>query len=57
MNLSTELLDLITVMDEDFNKLNGAEKVALLKSVASYYENLTAAEATVQIYKQTFEKL
>lgn len=51
------IAELIKLIDENFSDINGAMKVSLLRTVASYYENLTTAEATVQLIRQTFDKM
>lgn len=57
MNNPQNIVDLIKLIDDNFSDLNGAMKVSLLRTVASYYENLTTAEATVQLFKKTFDKM
>lgn len=48
---------LIEIIDGQFNNIDGPHKVALLRTVASYYESLTTAEAMKVMITQAFNKL
>lgn len=38
--------DIVKYVEENFDKLDGIDKIVLLKSAAAYYDSVVAAEAT-----------
>lgn len=48
---------LIQLVDMNFSHVDGVYKVALLKTVANYYENLTAAQMQDAMMHNIFGKL
>ena len=55
--LEESILPLISTLNNDYDELSGTHKVALLKTVAAHFENLTVAQATTEMFRQSFTKL
>jgi len=53
-NLKT-MLDIISWMNEEHGEITGPLKVSALRSAANYYENLTQAEAQLNLMKRAFD--
>ena len=48
---------LIKVVEDEFGHIDGPSKVALLRTVASYYENLTVSQSMQTVIYNTLNKL
>ena len=49
--------DIIKYVNENHSDIHGLDKVAILKTVASYYEFITAAEATKESFLRMFKNI
>jgi len=47
----------IELINKEFGEIDGPQKVFLLRSAASYYENLTQSEALTHIMRKSFDLL
>ena len=56
VTLAENVRDVVKYMEDTYPKLDGIDKIVLIKTVAAYYDALVAAEVTRTMIIQTWGK-
>ena len=57
LDLIEEITFIVDFLENRFPNMDGIDKTTILRTTATYYENLVTAEATRQLLIKTWEKV
>lgn len=57
MQIEDKLPELIKVVEKTCKDIDGPYKVALLKTVAAHFENLSQSEMQIKMMQEAFKKI